>query len=415
MWLRIMPQTPLHLGDQTSISNVQESLDYIPGSSLRGAIAAGLLKQGDSVFSQLFDAEEEPYFGNAYFAGLAPVYPFPLTARTCKRYSGLSDGTMAENRMHHGVIDILLADFAYDLISDPQFPHRSSLQPNQPDWRPHVLPGTRGESDYCQSEVESGRCNGPMAVATGYYAWDSGPLKVHAPVITRTTHVGINRARGVAQDQLLFTEERLLAHESSQSLFACVSVPESKIDVLRNAINGTHYVGRGRSRGNGRIVIQEEVSVSAPELAERLQTFQQAIRAALRPYREVDSRVQIDLPGTLFSVTLASPAILHQAGRPLRIPTPASLGLPAAGIECIRAWARTEVVGGWDSAAGLPRRRAMATRAGSVFLFWAPPEVNTAQLSAALLGCERNGVGDERERGYGQLVVCAPFHAYEGN
>lgn len=420
VWLRISPQTPLLLGNKSGVGNYQRTEEFIPGSMIRGAVAKKLLDHSQKVFNALF-AEDEPYFGNAYLGGAGPVWPFPLTARTCKRYPGLSSGTTDDDKKHHGVIDVLAADFAYDLISDPHFPQREILQPNEPQWDPRQLPDIRTKLDQCPvckaqqapSPLDASSDDTkdfPMQPAAGYYTWaGQSPLKVTPAPTMRTTHVGINRARAVAQDQLLFTQEKLVVHKTSDAFFARVSVPLEKVDALQEAVEGTHYVGRGRSRGNGRVFIEIEPVNATASLNDRLFNFQLRLSAALVAYK--NDKVLTDLSGTFFSVTLRSPAILHFAGRPQRVPTAASLGLTEANnISCLRAWARTEIVGGWDSAARRPRRKALAAAVGSVYLFWADSSVDREMLEAELARAELNGLGDDRERGYGQFTVCAPFH-----
>jgi CRISPR-associated Csx10 family RAMP protein len=227
----------------------------------------------------------------------------------------------------------------------------------------------------------------------------------------RTTHVGINRARSVAQDQLLFTQERLDTLATAAAFFAQVTVPTGKAALLEEAINGEHTIGRGRSRGNGRVVMEIIPSAEYPALGDRLFDFQLALQSAFDAYRHVDNRVRSQMPGTFFTLTLRSSAILHEAGRPLRVPTPAMLGLSQADrVRCLRAWARMETAGGWDSAAQLPRRKAPAVRAGSAYLFWADEAVDRKRLEEELAGAELRALGDERERGYGQFTVCASFH-----
>lgn len=426
VWLRISPQTPLLLGNKSGVGNYQFTEEYIPGSMLRGAVAKKLLDNSQKAFDTLFGGDE-PYFGNGYLGGSGPVWPFPLTARTCKRYPGLSSGTTEDNKKYHGVVDMLAADFAYGLISDVQFPQRENLQPNGPQWDPLKLPNVRTTLDQCpickvkakeeQSRLDDGSHDPddtkdyPMQPATGYYTWaGQSPLKVTPAQTMRTTHVGINRARGVAQDQLLFTQEKVVVQNTSDAFFARISVPVEKLGVFQEAIEGILYVGRGRSRGNGRVFVEIEPVDATLSLNDRLFNFRLRLSAALAFYKQ-DSKVLTELPGTFFSVTLRSPAILHIAGRPQRVPAATSLGLTEAdNISCIRAWARTAIVGGWDSAAMRPRRKALAAAIGSVYLFWADGTVDQERLEAELTRAELNGLGEDRERGYGQFTVCAPFH-----
>jgi len=253
-----------------------------------------------------------------------------------------------------------------------------------------------------------------MSPANGFYAHDGAaflPAKSFRRM--RTTHVGINRARSVAQDELLFTQEALTVTRQATAFFAEIDVLAEQKAALLEALLGTHYLGRGRSRGYGQVVIATETGAPLPPLDDRLFDFQLTAVAALTPYQAIDARVQTTLPGQLFSLTLRTSAILQQGGQPLRVPTPEQAGLPA-GTLLLRAWARTEQVGGWNSAAGLPRRTQVATRAGSVFLYFAPDGiVDRSQLIKALTCLETTGIGDERARGYGRVTCCAPFHVLQ--
>jgi CRISPR-associated protein Csx10 len=425
IYIRVDARSPLLLGDRSSIGNYLETTDFIPGSALRGAAAGRLLAacgrpdhlhdhtgcpdRDDCPFWQLFGADE-PLFGNAYPGGFGPAWPLPLTARTCKRYPGLSTGTEADKRKHHGVWDALFADFAYDLVSDPAFPQRDRLQPALAQSGKSLwLPERRAALDKCPAEAAGGRCGKNLVPANGYYTWKNGPRRVETMPSGRATHVGINRARSVAEDELLFSQRTLDPQGSGQAFFATVHVPAGKRPLVEEALLGTQYVGRGRSRGYGEVAISGQKAWEYPGLERRLALFQEGATTALTPYRQDDNDVQGELPGRLFSLTLRAPAILSEAGRPLRSPSLAMLGLPE-GVSFLRAWARTEQVGGWDSAAQLPRRTQLAARAGSVFLYFAPNSIGEDELLAALARLEAAGVGLERERGYGQLTVCAAFH-----
>ncbi len=410
VWLRITPQMPLLLSTQTAVSNFQQSFDFIPGGSLRGALGSKLIRISQAQFDGLFNGEE-PYFGNGYFGGSGPIWPFPQTARTCKRFPGLAE--RENDHEHHGVVDVLTADFAFDLISDPEIPFRDNLQPNTPNWLPYQLPNDRADLGVCHAKLGKTKCGQPLQPTPGYYMWQNAqPFSVNQVPVSRKTHVGINRARAVAQDNLLYTQERLAVNSTTtDAFFARVSIPTSKVSLLEDAISGEHFIGRGRSRGNGRISINIESMPAGSNLSDRLFDFQQRMSSALMPYQKNDAKVNTNLPGTLFTITLRSAAILQRAGRPLRVPTSSMLNLSnSKNIHCVRAWARMENVGGWDSAARVPRKRALAARAGSAYLFWADDTVDPNTLETELTQLELNGIGEQRARGFGQLTICAPFH-----
>ena len=420
VWLKVTPQTPLLLTGKTAVSNFQQSQSHISGGTLRGAIGSKLLRQSRQAFEALF-ADEEPYFGNGYYGNGSPIWPFPLTAQSCKRYPGFVDESGEEK---HGVIDLLADDFAYDMVSDPMLfadllpMSRERLQSNIGDWfmieRLDIPKGLNPEK--CpDKKAKPGRCAiccKPLAPINGtYFAAIPKPFNSDKVPVARKTQVAINRARAVAQHALLYTQERLDVVDQG-AFYAQVSLPADKVAVLAAAIEGTFYIGRGRSKGNGRIVIQIITPPEFPSIAGRLYDLNSRLKGAFQPYAKAQpDKVSAQMPGTFFSLTLRSPAILHHAGRPLRVPTSQMLNLSqATHIHPVRAWARLDNVSGWDSAARLPRRRELAVRAGSVYLFWADETVDPVQLQAELERLELNGIGAARERGFGQLTVCAPFH-----
>lgn len=413
--VQVTPLSPLHIGTESSIGNYNMTREVIPGTALRGAVARAVLAEctrktqmsdhaacpdrQDCPFWKIF-GEREPHWGYGYPAKTGPAWPVPLTARTCKLHPGYERG---DGKTYHGVYDTLVGQFVYDLLTDPCFPLREQLQP-----------GLEGELAEVAGlmPLTCPQCDGALKPARGFYAWStqSGPGYAGRLPVRRATHVGINRARGVAEDALLFTQETIEVETGGVTFHAWVSVPPKCAETLRPYLDEKEYfVGRGRSRGNGHVRVSLRDRPVVP-LGDRLRTFRSAVTAALGRASEYDDRVEPNLPGTLFSLTLRSPMILEQFGQPLTLLKPALLGLPEATL--VRAWARTEIVGGWDQAARLPRRTRLAIRTGSVFLYWMPQEAADATLLERLKQIETMGVGEERPRGYGQVTVCAPFHRF---
>lgn len=403
-------QGPVLLGDESGVGNYEQTIDYIPGAVLRGAIATHILQADAQAFRRVFDAAERPpRFGNAYPAWPEVwAYPFPATARTCKQYLGYA----TDKHEGHGVFDILVEQALYELLSDPQFPYRERLLPTL---------GTRwaelanGYDPRCPYEQDQ-KCGEQVKPATGYYILRSGgPGPAPEPQISRATHVGINRARGVAEDNLLFTLETIenAANFGFRGQLVYDDTCEDDLERLiglRGQVN-TFRIGRGRSRGMGLAKIQIDVPPSAPseKIKDRLDLLQREFRKAVQEhYAQVGG---LDFtPGYFFSLTLRAPAILTGSdGLPSLWPDLSKTKL--AAVWPLRAWARTTVVGGWDAAAGLPRRTRQAIEAGAVYLYYAPETtLPRAALIPALEALELAGVGEQRERGYGQLTVCAPFH-----
>lgn len=420
--LEITPDTELSLGNATSTGNFQETLNHIPGSMLRGATAASVMEtccrtknphgrepcedRATCDFWQLFGADE-PLFGAAYPSSRPPVFPPPLTGRTCKSKPGI-DYDERSNKTH-GMHDVLLVELAYDLITDTAFPERPTLLPqlgNVMPVRAAWLPERRRAADVC-AVTDCGDIVEPLKPTAFYnHIHRTGSITDYSNTFDtkRMTHVGINRARAIAADGLLFNQGRIEA----KNFYALVSVSDGQVERLKVALDGDHFIGRGRSRGTGRVTMAL-TDLAYPTVAERLTVFNEAWRETVGAYTQHDSRVALADGGHLFSLTLRSPAIFAECGIPQRVPTAAMLGLPTE-VTQLRAWARTEVVGGWNQAAGLPRRTQMATRTGSVFVYYAPASIPFATLVSHLEAIENNRIGLDRERGYGVVTVCAAIH-----
>jgi len=421
--LTVRLKGPLLLGDESGAGNYERTADHIPGSVLRGAVAARLLDDlpkdyayvrnharcpADRApnFWRVFGATSFPCFGNAYPAQPDQwAFPFPATARTCKHHPGYATDDHSDN---HGVFDTLVEQAVYDLVSDPRFPHRADLMPGL---------GTAWATLQAHSDP---RCPHPacdqasVKPATGHYSLGPArPSPTPRPTISRATHVGINRARGVAEDALLFTLETI--DQPGSEFRGQLVYDDAYATYLETALRldgrpVEYAIGRGRSRGMGLVEISVDVPPHIPDLGDRLNRLNREFCAALARYHAQDSRVPAQLPGRFFSLTVRAKAILTAAdGTPALWPDLAALGLQDAWP--MRAWARTTVVGGWDAGAQLPRCTRQAVQAGAVYLYYLAGDVMTEQELIDLLGAvEYDGVGEQRERGCGQLTVCAPFH-----
>lgn len=418
--LSITLLSPLQLGTETSVGNYETTRQTIPGAVLRGAIAERALaacSQPDyqhhhfdcpdrkgCPFWQLFGQDAEPLWGFAYPVKVGPGWPFPLTARTCKYHPGYEAG---DGKKHHGVHDTLVGQFMVDLLTDKQFPLRERLQPElngELATLTHLLP------DRCPEEG----CDAPLKPARGCYSVaDQTPDYAGRLSVRSATHVGINRARSVAEDSLLFTQESIEVKSNDIIFHARVRVTSAQLDRLQPYLQEQEYfIGRGRSRGNGHVRISMVNTTEAMSaVSKRVKGFNLTVQAAFARPRLEDPRIQTALPGTLFSITLRSPMILEHYGQPTILPQAVDLSVPEAYL--LRAWARSTVVGGWHGAARLPRRTQLAAQEGSVYLYWTAQDVEDAELQKQLQTLEVQGVGAERARGYGQVTVCAPFHTHE--
>lgn len=425
--LRITPHGKLLLGTESSNSNFIDSAEFIPGSMLRGCIGealhatlpsdhdAELCSDENCLFCAIF-RDERIGFGFAYLrTGQGRSWPLPLTARSCKRYPGFARNKQAQP---HGVHDLLLSELAWSLANDPLgFSGEARLALALADtvsWqqqrRAVALEQTQHTCGYdgCDQPLK------PLPVGLRNYGWRQGQTTAvitaaPSPPIERRTHVGINRARMVAEDSLLFTQTALDFVEAGggNEFLATVRVPAELEQLLRSKIPQQTTIGRGRSRGYGDISLKVgDVPDGYPTVAERLGRMQERFHEALRVF---DPGLAERLSGTVVTLTLRSPAIMTERSVPVRFPQPATVDLPSNTVP-LRAWARTEIVGGWDGAMQMPKRTRLALRAGSVLCYFVPDAVDSAELLTSLQQIENDGIGSDRGSGYGETTVCADFH-----
>jgi len=357
---------------------------YIPGTALRGALAEALIKKSrmdpkSDAFRQLFEGPRALRFEPAYPAiDTDRGYPFPLTARRCKAI-----------RHRHCAFDTLVSQVVFE----------EQVAASKQDGIP--LPFIeRPRCPHCWEKVEP---------ATSCYVWDDVNKRPHTlpkPELVRHTHTAINRARGVAEDGMLYTLETL---EPGTWLHGCLWVEEGQADQARIALGNVTRLGRGIHRGRGqvRITLQGEVEdVKTQTRIERLTDLFQAERAF---FTKLTGRELPPDRGHYFTLDLLSPAVFGNGVAATLEPDPLDLG---EGVELIRRFVAPETVGGWWKAAGLPHPTALAAATGSVFLYRAPPETDLSWLSGRLDKLRATGVGRLRERGYGAVMPCAPFHLW---
>jgi CRISPR-associated protein Csx10 len=400
-------QGPLLLGDGVAVGNVKTSRPYVPGSMWRGAVADAILsaRRGRRSFTgidpalprefqQVFLGEQPLRFGFLYpvrksyreARGLN-TFVLPLTARTCKQ----SDGFVPKG---HGVFDSLRNQWR-SVVTDGY----------------HALP----HCPQCKGRLE--RQRGSASRTHQQYA--------HEKVGTRSfVRVGLNRYTETAQDQVLYVLDALVpgpggdGYEAPLTFVgACHGQPD-QLKTLRSMLDehllptddGGYElrVGTARARGMGRVhlYVEETDSAAEPstELMQRLDQFQEYNGA------------QQDSAYIYASLTLRSPLqLLENSG----------LYINRLEAETIRAYAQQipqdlqivhgassiehEMWPGWSNAWRLPKPNAPAVAAGSTFLIRTPAAERQAMIDF-LTHVEQNGLGERRAEGWGDILVCDPFH-----
>jgi len=352
--LSITTISPLLLSAGPPAGNLIETLDFIPGNTVRGLLAQKYITcvGKDDIFKRLF-LSGETLFG---FASINGSQTIPLSARSCKYNSGFIEDK------EHGVIDILLPD--------PDKEEKRCIEAN---------------------------CKHPVDYLEGFWNPETCKKeKIRKRLITRTA---IDPVRGSASHEQLYSQRVI---EEGQTFVGVIEVPDDLKSDLKSLFFGhfTAYIGKGRSRGQGWVEVKEaEPPVFSFEgtLKERFERFNN----------------NKGLP--LLAVTLLSDAIFHDEY--LRDCTAPNVShLKPLGInekknewklKHYQAFASQRLVYGFDGEPlQLPRQPRLSVTAGSVFLFEPENGIKPTVPSGNGIGW----IGDNNREGFGQAVLWHPFH-----
>ena len=232
------------------------------------------------------------------------------------------------------------------------------------------------------------------------------------------TRVAINRQRKVAADELLYslTAVNPLSVEGKEmNLHGSARVPSTLVSRVTDTLQKqVQRLGGGTSRGLGRVCVKVAKHEESDSLGQRIYDFNKALQGVYKAYCHLPNVEMEVLKGTYFSVDLQSDAILTaedgwQRSMILTAPMLQEMAGCDAEVALIRSFASYDYIGGWNAAWGLPKATDLATRMGSVFVF------HTADIDSwisALKMLEKVGIGSRREEGFGQILICDPFHLW---
>ncbi|MCK6622773.1 MAG: hypothetical protein HUU32_16915 [Calditrichaceae bacterium] len=373
MQVVLKAEAPIAVLRTRASSQFVKTLDYLPGSAVRGAFAEIFInKRGteDPDFKHIFVEE------NIWFSDFLPNYAdesplvLPLSAMACKRY-GLSHTQSVQDRLIH-----------------------------------EITGAPRSESSKRCPE-----CGEPLDRVSGYLS----DLKTRKNVkIGRQLrmHVGISGTTGSAMHGLLFSYEMLTEKETPAGgevtdmkfIGTLESDSGEVLEALQKVIPSREHlsVGKARTRGLGELSIQyHEKLKSANSFLERWDNFNAGV-----------VKHGGDPQQCYFSIILDSHlALKDRLGRPVLGDIQAAhLGLEeSAQVEICAAFLAPVVVPGWNAAQGLPKPDTHALSRGSVLTFCAP-ETLKKSLRQQVMELEKQGLGERRAEGFGKLSVCHPFH-----
>lgn len=387
--------------------NVNSALDYFPGTSLRGVLAFQFRasrdmnnRQNQELFYELFLSDKVRYC-NLYPEGASNVFPVPLTARSCKIYSGfkyLHKGFNPEEiEESHGVRDYLINFLLYN-IDNKEFPI----------------------ADECGFDG----CPAPVERYSGWCYYSDPPVneyvesKVSKVEFTRTE---ILPATQTAKPEILFTTEAI---ETDQRFEGSIIVNESSLTNELNMLiqDGKLFIGVGKTRGLGAVSIDQRDLHTVNQEAIPVKSHN-GIKGRLESLNDV-IRNRIKTDNIYFSLTLYSDVIINNSQGQLQ--TILDIETLKERIESISLktdvlnkftlclmFTNARTISGWSDVWRLPKRKEVAISKGSVFLYESINKINDSEfteLEELLDELEKNPIGKRVNEGFGIVSVCDPFH-----
>lgn len=393
--LIIKALSPLAIGRQKPGGSISEAQEYIPGSVIRGAVAAQILRQsphsGDQPggdFQALFVDEDAAIFSNAYPTGAGlRSQVVPATAVSSKTSPGFRSDDDDNNDDSNGVFDILIDSFCaegYGHLYDPNCPQ------------------------------DGGR----LEPFSGFYSLEGQQYRSHSVATRLLTKVGINRRRATAQEQVLYSVQVIneTQKRGSDALFSgTIRLEDADLaQVLAEYLASSRLrLGGSASRGLGKVEVQAAVGDYQSETERRVKAFNTVLRDRWQTWGSLFGTPQSLLPEMcqFFTLDLQSDAILTEQWRRTTVISPAMLCQMAEiddpNLELQATYSSYDYRSGWNAAWGLMKDVELVTTKGAVYLFSTP---NLEAWLPTLAALERRGVGERTPEGFGQVQVCSEFH-----
>lgn len=363
----------------------------VPGSTLRGALAAALAAKIEGGF-------DNPVIKKS-FAGLRVSDAIPAGRRvapgtlvTCSAHPGFhlrSGARVGRSLVSHGAWDLVLIDFL-----------RARVGASKP-W-----PWT-GRCPL-QAEGGSGACPGMLVPLDAPYVTGRVADEQTAPFATVTSHRGVDRASGRSSRALLHAAEATLPGKGISRYEAEIAGADADLAQALGGV-GDLRVGGGLSAGRGLFNVHLEPGDTL------------SVRGALASLEEAVVRLLETWPGgavtrtevgldrhRLAVIDLASDWVPGEWRGTLLATAKADLPR-VGGLEVLAARLSAGEAGGWNAAAGIakPLRRTIA-RGGVLLASYAVLHEN--EVVEALETLAQRGVGRLTTEGFGQVRVSDPVH-----
>ncbi|MBI3013676.1 MAG: hypothetical protein HYY65_01120 [Candidatus Tectomicrobia bacterium] len=388
--LTLKAESPLALHRRRASEQFAPTLDYLPASSVRGALA-------DLYLAGVPERSQEPTFRDLFlsevvrFSDFLPIpsdhhglaHLMPATAVACKRFGNHESTSLTDG--------LLRFELASEMEQPDPLEHNGWL--------------------YCPDCRSVGRRERRDRLESGYYTSLEGFRRVTVRKRTITT-TAIERASGTAAHGMLFSHEVIEESDVHEDVLfrGVVTLPE---ELRSKLIEVAGYrqriaVGYGRSRGLGQLSVAGWGAAPAERqtIADRWAALNEAARTLWGLFERQPK-------GEYFSLTLQSHLALHDpAGEPILDGIKADDFKLPREADRRRSVLSAAVVPGWNAALNLPKPDTWALGRGSVLLFRLPPGYDGKPVIDRLQEIERESVGDRRAEGFGRMTACDPFHSY---
>lgn len=373
--LMIEAREPITFPESKPGAQFRRSLPFVPGAALFGALG-GALDRGGCFNPALL---RRLRCRNAYpmHEGDAWVRPLPATAITPKGESRLCDSLVQR------------------VCWEQQTPPALVYAPTDAEGRPWEVAGQK------------------------FYTITDGKPEFRDVTQRIHTRVAINRRRGTAEDSLLYSffaiNETTLETDTPTRFIgslAMIDLDDAAVwrqitDLVTQRID---RLGARQTTGIGGVRITLRDLPAERSIRERVEALTRRFTRQIDRYQALGGAAW-RLSGEAFTVNLVSDAILLRDGWLPTQELSADMLRDATGIEArlVRSFTTTRIVAGWHALWQRPKTSHIAVRFGSLYVFEAQRPL-TDDNYAALERLERDGIGERRQEGFGQVRICDDFH-----
>ncbi len=388
--LTITAQSPLAFPPRKPGTQFTQSLNYIPGSVLWGAVGQQLRRTPDASFTNALPARD----GDKW------VRVLPATAMSCKAHPGFIKKEKEEKEDKkkkeppHGVFDTLIDRICSEALRPAAFTYNPQC--------PCCLQRAKGFGGvYTRNEA----------------GWHK--RSVQQRVLTR---VAIDRQRSTSSESQLYSPiviSEVYKQEKDYHPTMFIGHVKNLDEEGRQALEQVTSIGARRSSGLGQVKIKieeiEKKELSPREaLATRLDQLNTLFTERWKLFNDhLCPQTEPDwLPSKwkVFTIGLQSPTFLLEDGWQPTIVFSAAQLKEQTGLEAtlVRSQATYDTIGGWNTRWERPKPTMLAANSGSVYVF--RTQATREALVDALYELETKGIGERRAEGYGNVYCCDEFH-----